>query len=91
MEEAYYEAQVCSSESRAYVDVEAPWMDQELLKELYKRKPIGNTGKHVEWTAEMDKHLLALWNMQPKDMVAKALGVCPGTARTRYRELTSGK
>lgn len=66
-------------------------MDKALLEELYKRPPIGMVGRALKWTPEMDKHLLALWNLQPQELVAKALGVCPGSARKRYRELTHGK
>lgn len=40
------------------------------------------------WTAQEDGILLNYWNRKDKRAVARAIGVCEGTARARYKELT---
>lgn len=44
-------------------------------------------GNRREWTAEMDAALLRYWDVKPQRLVAKALGVSEGTARSRVQEL----
>jgi hypothetical protein len=48
----------------------------------------GNIGTKINWTPELDAALLKYWPVKNHEQIAKILGMCQGTCKARYRQLT---
>lgn len=73
--------------SRTEIDgLEVFTIDADLIEKFEALEP---AAKRVIWTKEKDELLLLYWPKKNHVEVSKLLGVCPNTARARYRTLIS--